>query len=154
EQAHLHLRELGARDARTRTLGERAARYLAAAGRRALARDDVSPAAHLLGRALTVLDASDLTRGDLLLDWCEALLAAGDIVHAKAAIEDLSSHISLTTNNPTTNNLTTNNLTTNNLVPRLAAWHTCFAAQLAVLTDPQALRATINALAAAAPTLA
>src|SRR6266436_1184797 len=39
EQAHRHLRELGPIDAQGRALGQRAARYLAAAGRRALARD-------------------------------------------------------------------------------------------------------------------
>ena len=45
EQAHQHLRELGPIDATGRALGERAARRLAAAGRRALARDDVPLAA-------------------------------------------------------------------------------------------------------------
>src|SRR5439155_166428 len=45
EQAHQHLRELGPIDAQGRALGERAARYLAAAGRRALARDDLPLAA-------------------------------------------------------------------------------------------------------------
>jgi len=38
--------------------------------------------------------------------------------------------------------------------PRLRAWHTCFAGELAVLTDPQALRATADTVAAAAETLA
>jgi tetratricopeptide (TPR) repeat protein len=37
---------------------------------------------------------------------------------------------------------------------RFSAWHTCFAGQLAVLTDPQALRTTVDALAAAASELA
>src|SRR5262249_53398868 len=41
EQAHRYLGELGPIDARGRALGERAARYLAAAGRRALGRDDL-----------------------------------------------------------------------------------------------------------------
>src|SRR5262249_57736512 len=36
---------------------------------------------------------------------------------------------------------------------RLRAWHTCFAGQLAVLTDPQMLRATVDAVAAAADEL-
>jgi tetratricopeptide (TPR) repeat protein len=38
--------------------------------------------------------------------------------------------------------------------PRLRAWHTCFAGQLAVLTDPQSLHATSDAVAAAAQALA
>ena len=42
EQAHQHLRELGPLDERGRALGERAAQHLAAAGRRALARDDLA----------------------------------------------------------------------------------------------------------------
>src|SRR6185369_7001991 len=37
---------------------------------------------------------------------------------------------------------------------RLRAWHTCFAGQLAVLTNPQALHATADAVAAAAEQLA
>src|SRR5262249_4695094 len=89
QQAHQHLRQLGPLDAQGRAFGERAAHYLAAAGRRALARDDVSPASALLGRAFHLLDAADPARADLALDWCEALLAAGDVSHAKAAIDEL-----------------------------------------------------------------
>src|SRR4030095_13882423 len=44
EQAHQHLRELGPLDEQGRAFGARAARYLAAAGRRALGRDDGAPA--------------------------------------------------------------------------------------------------------------
>ncbi|MDX2167616.1 MAG: adenylate/guanylate cyclase domain-containing protein, partial [Deltaproteobacteria bacterium] len=47
EQAHQHLRELGALDATGRAFGARAAQHLAAAGRRALARDDLARAATL-----------------------------------------------------------------------------------------------------------
>jgi ketosteroid isomerase-like protein len=150
EQAHQHLRELGPLDAHGRALGERAARHLGAAGRRALARDDVSPAATLLGRALHVLDTADPKRADLVLDWCEALLAAGDVTHAKAAIDELGSGIAGPRpgagSDPNPQPLTPN--------PRLQAWHTCFADQLAVLTDPHALRTTVDALAAAAVQLA
>src|SRR5262249_60283073 len=76
EQAHQHLRELGPVDAQGRTLGALASHYLAAAGRRALARDDLPVAASLLGRALDRLDPADSARAELALDWCEALLAA------------------------------------------------------------------------------
>src|SRR5262249_56005812 len=48
EQAHQLLSELGPLDAGGTALGDRAARRLAAAGRRALARDDLLPAARLL----------------------------------------------------------------------------------------------------------
>jgi class 3 adenylate cyclase len=133
EQAHQHLRELGPIDAQGRVVGERAARRLASAGRRALARDDLPLAASLLGRALDRLDPADPARADLALDWCEALLTAGEVGPAAAAIDELGRFIGGS--------------------DRLRAWHTCFAGQLAALTDPQALRATADAVAAAAVAL-
>ena len=134
EQAHRHRGELGPLDDAGRALGERAARYLGAAGRRALARDDVPLAASLLGRALARLDAADPARPELALEWCEALLAAGDVAEATGAIAELGRFAATS--------------------ERLHAWHTCFTGQLAVLTDPQALHATAEAVAAAATTLA
>ncbi|MBI3768727.1 MAG: AAA family ATPase [Deltaproteobacteria bacterium] len=134
EQAHQHLRELGPIDAHGRAIGERAARYLAAAGRRALERDDLPLAASLLGRALDRLDAADPARADLALDWCEALLTAGDVGPAAAAVAELARFTAGS--------------------ERLRAWHTCFAGQLAALTDPASLRATADAVATAASTLA
>src|SRR6185295_9662856 len=59
EQAHQNLRELGSLDEDGQAFGKRAAHYLAAAGRRALARDDLPVAANLLGRALDRLGAAD-----------------------------------------------------------------------------------------------
>jgi len=134
EQAHQQLQELGPIDARGRALGERAARHLAAAGRRALARDDLPVASNLLGRALDRLDPSDPARAELALDRCESLLAAGDVAPAAAAIAELARFTAGS--------------------DRLRAWHTCFAGQLAALTDPQSLRATADAVAAAAQALA
>jgi class 3 adenylate cyclase/ketosteroid isomerase-like protein len=134
EQAHRHLGELGPLDDRGRALGDRASRYLAAAGRRALARDDLPLAGSLLGRALDRLDDANPKRADLTLDWCEALLAAGDVGPAAGAVAELRRHIDGS--------------------DRLRAWHTCFAGQLAALTDPQALRATADAVAIAAEGLA
>src|SRR5439155_131986 len=87
-----------------------------------------------LGRALDRLDATDPARADLALDWCEALLAAGDVGPAKGAIDELGRFIGDS--------------------QRLRAWHTCFTGQLAALTDPQALRTTGDAVAAAAEALA
>lgn len=134
EQAHRHLAELGPVDADGRAVGERAARYLAAAGRRALERDDLPLAASLLGRALERLDEADVARADLALDWCEALLAAGDVGPAARAVGELERFATGS--------------------DRLRAWHTCFAGQLAVLTDPRTLRITADAVAAAAEELA
>jgi len=134
EQAFLHRRELGALDAPARALGARAARHLADAGRRALARDDLPRAASGLGRALECLDAEDPARAELALDWCEALLAAGDVAPAARALAELARFAEGS--------------------ERLRAWHTSFAGQLAVLSDPQALRACEAAVAGAADALA
>jgi hypothetical protein len=164
EQAHRHLHELGPLDERGRALGERAARYLAAAGRRALARDDLHLAASLFGRALARLDGADPSRPDVVLDWCEALLAAGDVAQAKTAIDELAtwSRRALTRQPPPEQS----GPGAGRLEPpvhdarplmshtRLSAWHTCFAGELAVLTDPRALRTTARAVAAAADELA
>ena len=133
EQAHQHLRELGPIDATGRALGERASQRLAAAGRRALARDDLPLAESLLGRALDRLDEGDSARADLALDWCEALLAAGDVGPAAAAIDELGRFTAGS--------------------DRLRAWHTCFAGQHTVLTAPSALHATADVVAAAAAAL-
>ncbi len=134
EQAHQLLTELGPPDARAGAVGARAAQCLAAAGRRALARDDLSRAANLLGRAVRRSDAADPRRAELMLDWCEAALGAGDITAGSAAIEALRTASAGT--------------------ERLTAWLTCFLAQRAVLTEPQALRATADAVEAAAERLA
>ena len=150
EQAHQHLRELGALDAKARSLGERAAHRLAAAGRRALARDDLPVAADLLGRAIDRLDADDPSRADLALDWCEALLAAGDVGRAACAIDELGHFVS----GPPTNNPTTNHPTPHNRSSRLSAWHTCFTGQLTALTAPQELQTAADAVSAAAEGLA
>ncbi len=134
EQAHQNLRELGPLDDRGRALGERAARHLAAAGRRALARDDVRVAASLLGRALDRLDGADPARAELALDWCESLLAAGDVEPAESALAELGRFTAG--------------------FERLRAWHVCFAGQLAILTDPTSLHTTAEKVAAAAEALA
>jgi class 3 adenylate cyclase len=134
EQAHRHRRELGALDAHGVAVGARAARHLAAAGRRALARDDLPPAGNLLGRALALLEPADPARGELALDWCETLLAAGDVGPATRALDELGRFADGSV--------------------RLRAWHTCFVGERAALTDPQALRATVDAVATAAGALA
>jgi class 3 adenylate cyclase len=134
EQSHQHRRELGPLDAEGIALGERAARRLAAAGRRALEQDDVSLAGNLLGRAFACLPRDAPERPDLVLDWCEALLSAGDVTPAAEAIAELDRLCGDS--------------------ERLRAWHTCFAGQLTTLTEPEGLRAAADAVAAAAKTLA
>jgi len=133
EQAHENLRELGPLDARGTALGTRAAQRLAAAGRRALARDDVALAGSLLRRALERLDEADDSRADLALDCSEALLASGEVAPAAVVIEELGRLAQS---------------------ERLRAWHTCFAAQLTALTEPSALNAAASSVAAAADALA
>jgi class 3 adenylate cyclase/ketosteroid isomerase-like protein len=134
EQAFQHQRELGPLDAASRDLGTRAARHLADAGRRALARDDLRPAASLLGRALDCLDATDSARAELTLDWCEALLSAGDVAAGARATSELDRFCDGS--------------------ERIRAWQACFRGQLAVLSDAQALRASAESVAGAAETLA
>ncbi len=134
EQAHNCLRELGPVDEAGRMLGVRAARHLAAAGRQALAHDDLPLAASVLGRAHARLGDGDPERARIVLDWCEALLAGGNVGVAATAIAALDRLAGP--------------------AGRLRAWHTCFVGQLAALTDPQALRATAGAVAAAADELA
>jgi class 3 adenylate cyclase/ketosteroid isomerase-like protein len=134
EQAFQHRRELGPLDAASRELGARAARHLADAGRRALARDDLPPAASLLGRAVDCLDPADPAQVQLTLDWCEALLSAGHVAPAVQAMSELERLCGDS--------------------GRVRAWHACFRGQLAVLSDPQALHASAESVAGAAEALA
>jgi len=134
EQAHSNLREIGTLDARGLTLGARAAEKLGAAGRRALARDDLALAAGLLRRALTCLEPGDPARVDLALECCEATLSAGEVAAATQAIADLGAFVGTS--------------------ERLRAWYVCFRGQLVALTDPQSLRESAVEVAAAAATLA
>ena len=174
EQAHQLLRELGPLDAAGRVLGERAAQHLAAAGRRALARDDLPVAANLLGRAVDRLDVDDAARADLALDWCEALLSAGDVGPAAQAIDELGRFIEAPFETPPeeggSSGRAVGSSSQTNVSVRaeeaassqrpsrsphhLRAWHTCFTGQLTVLTAPQGLQAAADAVAAAAEELA
>lgn len=183
EQACQLLRELDPGDASSVALGERAARRLAAAGRRALARDDVSLAAGLLGRALALLGPHAHERADLVLDRCEALLAAGDVGPAAETVAELdrmaaqASAVARAEDDAGAAN--THAAGTDGIdeaggaaqpvsaaaaaepasraltsARRLRAWHTCFAGQLTVLTAPEALQATAAQVGAAAEELA
>jgi predicted ATPase/class 3 adenylate cyclase len=86
EQAVRHLRELGRLGGRDTMLGTRAGRWLSAAGRRSLARDDMSAAANLLERASAMLPSGDPERPALLRDLATALVARGRFEDAEGAL--------------------------------------------------------------------
>ena len=88
EQAYRYHDELGPTDDRTRTLAREAAERLAAAGRHAFARRDLSATVNLLTRAADLLPPRDPLRLELLTDLGLALsrtdLPRADIVLAEA----------------------------------------------------------------------
>jgi tetratricopeptide (TPR) repeat protein len=73
EQAYRYRTELGPTDERTQALAGRAAEHLAAAGRNAFARRDVSATVNLLARAAELLPPEDPLRLELLSDLGLAL---------------------------------------------------------------------------------
>jgi class 3 adenylate cyclase/tetratricopeptide (TPR) repeat protein len=81
EQAHRYRLELRPGDEHAVELASRAATFLAAAGRRAMSRGDVSGATGLLGRTAKLLPAEDPDRPKLLLDLG---MVAADIDLARA----------------------------------------------------------------------
>jgi class 3 adenylate cyclase/tetratricopeptide (TPR) repeat protein len=86
EQAFRYRGEQGRVDERAQRLGASAAAHLIAAGRRALAREDVSAGANLLGRSASLLAADDPTRNNVLLELGGALVFAGDFAQADAVL--------------------------------------------------------------------
>jgi len=85
EQAYRYLAELGPLDEHGIGLRERAATRLAAAGRRAMARGDMTAAASLLRRAAAAR-GDDADRLALLIDLGEALTEAGDFAEATTTL--------------------------------------------------------------------
>ena len=84
EQAHACLVELGPETDRSRDLATRAGRRLAASGRRAYDRGDLSAAADLFGRAGSLLPDDDPDRLPVLPMFGRALTDLGDWEQAKA----------------------------------------------------------------------
>ena len=84
-QAHDYRAELGAPDASTRELADRAAARLGAAGRRAVERGDATAGIRLLNRA-TALATQPGTRALLRLPLCQALSDAADPEGLEAAV--------------------------------------------------------------------
>jgi class 3 adenylate cyclase/tetratricopeptide (TPR) repeat protein len=88
EQAYLYRDELGSLDDHARALGERAGELLTAAGRHALARDDVPAAVGLLERGVALLPRTNDSRGYVLLDLTIALMRKGAFAEAEGALEE------------------------------------------------------------------
>jgi tetratricopeptide (TPR) repeat protein len=87
EQSFRYRAELGPVDMQVRSVGERAARHLSAAGTKAIDRGDMPAAASLLQRAAALLDEGHPDRPRLLLGAGEALTDAGELAAADAALE-------------------------------------------------------------------
>jgi class 3 adenylate cyclase/tetratricopeptide (TPR) repeat protein len=88
EQAFRYWSELGAGNERTRDLAEQARERLAAAGRRAVARGDVSAATNLLGRAKALLTADVSGREELLGELGATLVLAGEFADADEVLTE------------------------------------------------------------------
>jgi class 3 adenylate cyclase/tetratricopeptide (TPR) repeat protein len=87
EQAHRTLAELGPVGP---TLAARAARHLAAAGRRAAERGEAAAAASLLGRAVELLEREDPDRLEIQLDRSIALIKAGNAAAAEPGLLEVA----------------------------------------------------------------
>jgi class 3 adenylate cyclase/tetratricopeptide (TPR) repeat protein len=88
EQAVAHRAELAPSDDHAANLAARAAHRLAAAGRRALARGDVSAAANLLSRTAALLPPNAPERIQLLPALGGALVVAGQLEQAEAVLRE------------------------------------------------------------------
>ena len=88
EQAALSLRDVHPGSPDVARLVARAAPQLAAAGRRAAARGDARAAANVLGRAVNLLPPADAGRRSLLYELGEALIDAGRLEDAEAALAE------------------------------------------------------------------
>jgi class 3 adenylate cyclase/tetratricopeptide (TPR) repeat protein len=94
-------------------------------------------AADLYGMAIAALDLVEEPNADTLaslhLGRCDALLAAGEVVTARGALDVLARVAKRS--------------------PRLAAWHTIFAGQLAVLAQPDQMAEVVDEVGKAAEVL-
>jgi class 3 adenylate cyclase/tetratricopeptide (TPR) repeat protein len=88
EQAFEYRAELTRVDDKAAELAARAARHLAAAGRRALARGDVSAAANLLTRTAALVPPDAPERIELLPALGGALVLAGDLAQAEDVLTE------------------------------------------------------------------
>jgi tetratricopeptide (TPR) repeat protein len=87
EQAYRYRTELAPTDEPARALADEAGSLMAAAGRRALAREDVPAAVGLFERALALLPDEDRRRGALLTELGSAAIRAGEWERARTLLE-------------------------------------------------------------------
>jgi DNA-binding SARP family transcriptional activator len=90
EQAYRLRAELGPVGVGGLTLAARAADHLAAAGRRAFARDDGPGAVNLLSRAGRLMDERAPDRPELMADLAEALRETGDFTQAEEILAEIA----------------------------------------------------------------
>jgi class 3 adenylate cyclase len=88
EQAYRYREILGPIDERATAVGERAARLLGSAGRRALARGDMPAAVSLLERAISLSRDDDPDRPELSLRLGIALAETGELARADALLSE------------------------------------------------------------------
>jgi class 3 adenylate cyclase/tetratricopeptide (TPR) repeat protein len=91
ERAATYLRELARTGPEVDRLVDGAHRALAGAGRRALARGDVSAAVNLLSRAHEVVPPNDPRRAAIAPDLAEAVMETGDLQHAEGLLAEATS---------------------------------------------------------------
>ena len=89
EQAYQLRLQLGLGGDASAKLAAHASARLGAAGLRALARGDVAAAANLLGRAVPLLGPAEPGRLDLMLRLFEALRGKGELVQARAVLDEV-----------------------------------------------------------------
>jgi tetratricopeptide (TPR) repeat protein len=88
EQAARYRTELGRSDEHTGELIDRASAALAAVGRRARARGDISAAMSLLGRASELLSDEDPRRLALVPEFGQVLMETGELARAEDLLSD------------------------------------------------------------------
>jgi class 3 adenylate cyclase/tetratricopeptide (TPR) repeat protein len=89
EQAYRHRADLRPHDVQADDLSRRAARQLAAAGRRKLDFGLYAGAADLLGRAGSLLSGDDEERDEVVLDLGHAFVGAGELALAEDAFDEV-----------------------------------------------------------------
>ena len=134
EQVHRYRSELGTVDDTTRALAAVAVGRLRTAAELALAREDLPSSGGYSLRALALVDDdAGIQRDELLLIGCEALLSSGDVARGGPLVDELQQR---------------------STDQRLAAWASCFRAQLWSLTDSRRLIEGAETADAAAEQLA
>src|SRR5438067_2496168 len=89
EQSFRYREQLGPPDEHGRSLAERAAEILGAAGRRAYARDDMPAAINLLDRAVALLADQEPAQLVLRRELSNALWSVGELARAEALLDGL-----------------------------------------------------------------